>query len=42
MGKRDEAIFHFREALRIKPDYENAKRNLERVSAAEYEERTMR
>jgi tetratricopeptide (TPR) repeat protein len=32
-GKRDEAIAHFREALRLKPDYPEAARQLESLSA---------
>lgn len=31
-GKRDEAIAHFREALRLKPDYAEAARQLENLS----------
>jgi len=30
-GRTRDAIFHFREALRIKPDYEEVDRNLKLV-----------
>jgi tetratricopeptide (TPR) repeat protein len=31
-GKRDEAIAHLKEALRLKPDYPEAKQQLETLS----------
>jgi Flp pilus assembly protein TadD len=33
-GRLSEAVPHFQEALRLKPDFENAKVNLTRVLAA--------
>jgi tetratricopeptide (TPR) repeat protein len=32
-GKLDEAIYHFRQAIQLRPDYDDARRNLEEVLA---------
>ena len=32
-GKRDQAIYHFERALQLRPDYQDARRNLAQVLA---------